>query len=559
MQAYAFGLMTAAMIGAVAIAPPAAEAAIRADTGSPYARYMRARAADSAGLTEVAAQGYAAVLAESPDDTVLALRTFRQAVAAGDRPLATRTARMLDARKRLPPDGRLLLLTDAVIASDWKAATLAVDQIVQEGVYGFAAPVMRAWIAQGSRKGDPMAALDAARTGGAISIAYASEHRALLALAMGRTAEGIAAIRAQAGGIDGRGLRLRLVAAAALAKSGDRPGALAMVEGNDPTLAAARQLLTDRKPLPGGIQDAAGGIGELLVRVAIDINRERVTPVSLTLARLATFLAPGNAETWLVASEILSAAEQYDSALAAVDQVRADDPFADAARFVRVQLLVRRGETEKALAEAQKTASGRSATAADWARVGQIQSELNRHADAAAAFGRALALTDAGGAGADRWSLLLQRGGALDRAGDWPAAKVLLEEAVKIAPDQASALNYLGYAQLERRINLPQAEALIARASALRPDDAAITDSLGWTYFLRGDVPKAIVTLENAVSAEPGEPTINEHLGDAYWTVGRRLEARYAWRAALIFAEDKDAGRIRQKIDLGWTPAVAAP
>ena len=558
MRAKDFGLIAAAVVAVAALAGDAAAAAVRSDA-SAYTRYMRARAADAAGQTEAAAKGYAAVLAETPDDTALGLRTFRQAVAAGDRPLATRTARMLDAKKQLPADGRLLLLADAVTAGDWKAATTAVDQIQQEGVYAFAVPVFRAWIAQSSRQGDPMAALDAARSGGAIAIAYAGEHRGLLALAMGRKAEGIATIQAQTGGVSGRAVRLKLAAAATLAKSGDRPAALAMLAGDDMALAAGRRLLNAGKPIPGAIDGAATGIAELFARTAIDINRERVTPVSLTLARLATFLAPGNAETWLVTSEILSVAEQHDAALAAVAQIKPDDPFADAARLMRVQLLVRRGETDKALAEALATARSPSATAADWVRVGQLQTEMDRHAEAADSFGHALALNDAAGNSTDRWSYLLQRGGALDRAGRWDEARGLLEESVRLAPDQAAALNYLGYAQLERRINLPQAEQLIERASRLRPDDAAITDSLGWTYFLRGDKAKAITTLEAAVANEPSEPTINEHLGDAYWSVGRRLEARYAWRAALVFAEEKDAPRIRAKIDAGWNQAVAAP
>ena len=112
---------------------------------------------------------------------------------------------------------------------------------------------------------------------------------------------------------------------------------------------------------------------------------------------------------------------------------------------------------------------------------------------------------------------------------------------------------------MERRENLAEAEKLIERASALQPDDAAITDSLGWTYFLRGDVPKAIATLERAVAGQPAEPTINEHLGDAYWTAGRRYEARYAWRAALVYADDKVAARLRTKLDGGLSAESAAP
>jgi Flp pilus assembly protein TadD len=39
--------------------------------------------------------------------------------------------------------------------------------------------------------------------------------------------------------------------------------------------------------------------------------------------------------------------------------------------------------------------------------------------------------------------------------------------------------------------------------------------------------------LERAVELEPEDPTINSHLGDVYWAVGRALEARFQWRRAL--------------------------
>lgn len=553
-------LKTGAALLALTMGATAADAAIpREDAVSPYTRYVRARAADAAGRTELAARGYADVLAGAPDDTVLGLRTYRQAMAAGDRALALKVARMLDGRGVLPPDGRLLLLSEPLLARNWGAATTIVDRIEKEGVYNFSVPVLRAWIAFASGKGDPQAMLDTARSGGAIAIAYAAEHRALILLAQGRTAEGVAAVRALGTGGGGRAVRLQLAAASALAKAGDRPGALSLLTGDDATLVAARHRIEAGKPLPGGVATPAEGVGALLTRVAVDINRERVTPVSLTLARLGTFLAPANAEGWVVMAEILGAAEQYDAGLAALAMVKPDDPFSDAARFGKMQLLVRQGRPEEALAEALAMARAPAATSDDWVRVGQVQTELERHAEAADSYGRALAMLDASGAAGDRWSLLLQRGGALDRAGDWTAAKPLLEEAVRIAPDQAAALNYLGYAQLERRINLPEAEQLIARASRLRPDDAAIADSLGWTYFLRGDAAKAAATLEAAAASEPGEPTINEHLGDVYWALGRRIEARYAWRAALPFAETKDAARLRTKIDTGWTATVAAP
>ena len=100
---------------------------------------------------------------------------------------------------------------------------------------------------------------------------------------------------------------------------------------------------------------------------------------------------------------------------------------------------------------------------------------------------------------------------------------------------------------------------LIAEASRLQPDSAEITDSLGWAHYLRGNLPQAIQLLEKAVVGQPADPAINEHLGDAYYSAGRRYEARYAWEAALIYAEDEDAARLRAKLETGLTPKLASP
>src|SRR3546814_8390471 len=100
--------------------------------------------------------------------------------------------------------------------------------------------------------------------------------------------------------------------------------------------------------------------------------------------------------------------------------------------------------------------------------------------------------------------------------------------------DQPVILNYLGYAQIERRQNIDEALALIQKASGLKPDDPAIKDSLGWAHYVNGNVKKAIPVLEQAVQGAPDDATVNEHLGDAYWTAGRQFDARYSWEADLI-------------------------
>ncbi|MGO8656541.1 tetratricopeptide repeat protein, partial [Rhizobium ruizarguesonis] len=59
----------------------------------------------------------------------------------------------------------------------------------------------------------------------------------------------------------------------------------------------------------------------------------------------------------------------------------------------------------------------------------------------------------------------------------------------------------------------------------LRPDDGYIIDSLGWAYFRLNRFDDAVDELERAAQIKAGDATINDHLGDAYWRVGRKLEA----------------------------------
>jgi tetratricopeptide (TPR) repeat protein len=195
----------------------------------------------------------------------------------------------------------------------------------------------------------------------------------------------------------------------------------------------------------------------------------------------------------------------------------------------------------------------------DYSRLGDVLEGMNRHAESADAFGRAVTLANQQGLKSELWPLLLLQANALEEANRWPEAKAALQEALAIAPDQPLLLNFLGYAQLERGENMETAEAMIRKASQLAPDDASITDSLGWAQFKRGKVEESIDTLQRAAEKDPDQAEIQEHLGDALYKSGRRFEARFAWHAALVTAEDEVAARVKAKLSSGLTTANAAP
>jgi tetratricopeptide (TPR) repeat protein len=485
---------------------------------------------------------------------VVAGQALGHAVTAGDWPLALRAARVLEAKGALLPDVRFLLLADAFHTRDWRGAQRQIDAIERDRLFAFSVPVLRAWLAFGSRRGDPVAELARATEGPAAG--YAAEHRPLILLAQGR-AEGAAELAQAAETAGPRAPRLRIAGAAALARR-DRAAALGLLQGDTPSLQIARSLLDARRPLPGAIDSAETGMAEFLVKLSIDLNSNELASVSATLARLATWLAPDSSETWMVAAEFAARQDRHAAAIAMLTNVPAGDPFAAVARDQRIRLLVDGDDKSEALREAEAAAALQTASAADQVRLGEVLMSLDRPADAAGAFARAIATRDDATSNYPEWALWLMRGGAHDEAGQWPEARAALERAYSLAPDQPLVLNYLGYSQLARRENMLEAERLIREAHRLAPDNAAITDSLGWALFLKGERDEGIQLLEQAVVGAPADTEINEHLGDAYYAVGRRMEARYAWRAARVYAEGEDASRLDSKIAQGMTAALAA-
>jgi len=479
---------------------------------SPESIYIHARAAEAAGDVREASAGFATLLAAYPANTNVATRAYRQALSSGNMDLAVKAARALDARQALPSDARVLLVLNDIKARDWAKARAGCATLDQDHVFGFLAPYLRAWIAVGSGSGDPLALVQGARSQ-PLASPYYDEQRALILIALGRKQEAAASLGPQA------------------------------AEG-----------------LPAGVKDAEHGLAPLLVHLATDFARQQYVPVGMIIARMASYVAPDYGSAWLVLAELLHRMQRQDLALAALDHVEKADPLAGDAHSLRIVLLNDSGKHEAALAEALVAAKRSDAGSDDWGRVGDLQLMLSHPADAAAAYAKALALAEAAHAPADTlWPILLQQGGALDLAGDWPAAKAALSRAYALAPGEPTVLNQVGYSEIEHREDVEHASAMIAQASRLRPDDPAITDSLGWVLYLQGKPTQAAPLLERAAAGNPGEPTINEHLGDTYWALGRQYEARYAWRAALITAEEKDRARLNAKIDTGLDKGTAAP
>jgi tetratricopeptide (TPR) repeat protein len=122
----------------------------------------------------------------------------------------------------------------------------------------------------------------------------------------------------------------------------------------------------------------------------------------------------------------------------------------------------------------------------------------------------------------------------LDKIGD---AESRLRRVVELKPDDAQALNALGYTLVDRTPRVAEGFALIERAHKLSPDDSFILDSMGWALFRLGRYDEAETYLVRAMKERP-DAEIAAHLGEVLWAKGDRERAKEIWQSQLKTSPD---------------------
>ncbi len=148
--------------------------------------------------------------------------------------------------------------------------------------------------------------------------------------------------------------------------------------------------------------------------------------------------------------------------------------------------------------------------------------------------------------GARAPAFLFSKGILEERMGRYESATATLIELIRIDPQHAPGLNFLGYMYAERGIKLDEAEALISLALSMEPENPYFRDSLGWVYYQRGEYDQAVVELERATGGRFEDAIIVEHLADAYAAAGYPKKARATYSELLSLTNRPDV--VREKL-----------
>lgn len=339
---------------------------------------------------------------------------------------------------------------------------------------------------------------------------------------------------------------------------------LAPQSSDDALLLASALIKTDKIDEADTIIDAlarsaknAADVRLAYVRLLLDANHR--APAQAQLEKILK-TAPNNGDARLTLGLIALDERRLDDAEAQMRElVKIDGREVDGAYFLgRIAEL--RDQPQQALSQYEKVTSGNQALDAS-VRRGALLGRLGRLNDARQLFeqlrrqypplasrfyvAEAQMLIDnehiedaqhlldqALDGDPDDDELLYSRSLAYERLGQIGKAEADLQHIIAQMPDDARALNALGFMLTVHSNRYDEAQQLISHALELSPNDPAVIDSAGWVRFKQGHADEALPYLRKALSLLP-DPEIAAHLGEALWSLGDKNQAQQIWDGAL--------------------------
>ena len=466
------------------------------------------------------------------------------------------------AKKELETDPNSLLASLVVIAyhvskNDFDAAQKQIDEFPTKEENAFLYPLLEVWIQAGRKDREKaLQALSKLDQPGLESLYYF--HSALLYDMWGeedKAKENYEALLQEPGGLS---LRAAQAYGNFLLRQGESKKFKALVEAYrkgaksypllDETFFTAGAQKADKK-VPKSIATPRAGLAEAFFDISGSLADKGSPEISLFFIRFGLVLDPSLSLARVLLGEIYEKQERYDQALALYEEENENSETYYASQVRMGIIYAQKGDLDRAEKQLRMLAQKRPDLAFPWIELGNVFIANAKYPQAIEAFTQAIDRVPI----LDRshWTLFYSRGAAYERNQQWDLAEQDLLQALILSPDQPLTLNYLGYSWIERGKNVLKAKEMLEKAALLAPREGFVMDSLGWAYYLLEDYDHAVIVLERAVDLDPGSAVINDHLGDAYWRVGRKREARFQWSKSLALNDDfPENGRDRVKMKL---------
>ena len=526
--------LTVALLMFAAVVPSQAEFSA-ADGFSLSGSYLAGRSAGKERDNAIAADYLSKALLADPDNPVLVEKLFLLEVSAGNIPDAEELAIKVLAVNSQQRMARIVLGLRDFRLHHYARARKNFQEAAYTPIGELTSALLSAWSYAGDGNlSSALKELDKLDNNDSFAN-FKSYHAGLIADYLNNAIRAEASYK-QAYGQSGQSLRIVQSYGNFLERHKRSPEAIkiyqAFLDGGEKNslVEAALKGAQDGKTPAPFVASPGAGASESLFSLASAMTDDQSIDVALLYTQLAFTLKGDQPVLDTLLGDIYVGTKQYQYAIDAYDRTPADSPLrvnADTEIAVNLQRLEHSKEAEAKLVDiVTKDPKNYDVLMT----LGNVYRSNENFSAAAETYGKALALIAQ--PGKDQWRALYYRGIAYEQQKMWDKSEADFRKALSLSPDEPMVLNYLGYAMIERKVNLSEALGMVKKAAELKPNDGYIVDSLGWAYFQLGEYEQATTHIERAVDLNPADPIIGEHLGDAYWRVGRKLEAKFQWQHA---------------------------
>lgn len=294
---------------------------------------------------------------------------------------------------------------------------------------------------------------------------------------------------------------------------------------------------SDAAATPKLIDSPQKGQAEALFNIGT-IFRGYQSDISQIFTALALYLNPQHDVALVSMADLLENNQRYNEAIKEYAKISPQSPIYFMAQLKISSIYMQERQNQKALEKLKNLLELYPNDYQVLFNLGEISRIMNQPEKAIKYYNKAL--KSAPEVAKQDWTIYYALGMAYERSGQWNKAEEVLQEALKISNRHPFVLNYLGYSWLQHNENSNEALYMIFEAYRQNPEDGHIMDSLGWALYRMGKYEDSIKVLERAAEYLPGNAIVCDHLGDAYWQVGRKDEARFQWQHALILKEDAE-------------------
>jgi len=254
-------------------------------------------------------------------------------------------------------------------------------------------------------------------------------------------------------------------------------------------------------------------------------------------------LAPDDPATAGYVIEANIAAKKYPAAIEAAKSALSQQP--DDLRLTRLlaQALRQSGKADQGIALLEEAIKHHEDDPVAYISLAQAYSDADRGPQALKV------LQDAQGRFPSDDGIAFELGSVFDKQKKFAEAESAFRQVLARDPENAIALNYLGYMLAERGERLDESVGYLKRALQVEPENPSYLDSLGWAYFKADKLDLAETNLKRAADQLKTNSVIQEHYGQVLFKLGRYDEAIAAWTRALAGDGDSiDKADVDRKI-----------